>query len=101
MATDTYDSLVQCRKEVEDAKALYAENPSWPVLDVTYRAVEETAARVLRIMSDRQGPMHPRDVEKCGSLKDVCINPEELAAFEEATGKIVNRSTVAQQPTTS
>mmetsp|Transcript_38209 Transcript_38209/g.83095 ORF Transcript_38209/g.83095 Transcript_38209/m.83095 type:complete len:613 (-) Transcript_38209:40-1878(-) len=88
---DTYDSLVQCRKEVEHAKVLYAKNPSWPVLDVTYRAVEETAARVLRIMSDRQGPMHPRDVEKCGSLKDVVIPPEELAAFEAATGKIVEQ----------
>lgn len=87
---------------MECAKQLYAENPSWPVLDVTYRAVEETAARVLRIMSDRQGPMHPRDVEKCGSLRDVHIDPEELAAFEEATGtKVEQQRSVERQPTTS
>jgi len=90
-SNDTYDSLMQCKKEVDKAKELYAANPTWPVLDVTYRAVEESAARILRIFSDRDGPMHPRDAEnKEIRLKDIFIDPAELAAFKEATAEITS-----------
>jgi hypothetical protein len=33
---------MNCKKEVDKAKEFYAANPTWPVLDVTYRAVEVT-----------------------------------------------------------
>lgn len=61
-AAETYDSILRCREEVTAAKDLYADN-GWPVLDVTDRAVEETAARILRLLSDRDGPYHPIQVE--------------------------------------
>jgi len=90
-SNDTYDSLMNCKKEVDKAKEFYAANPTWPVLDVTYRAVEESAARILRIFSDRDGPMHPRDAEnKEIRLKDIFIDPAELAAFKEATAEITS-----------
>lgn len=39
--------------EIEYADDLYAGNPEWPVLDVSNKAIEETAARILRIFQDR------------------------------------------------
>jgi regulator of PEP synthase PpsR (kinase-PPPase family) len=39
--------------ELEWAEDLYRRNPSWPVINVTRKAVEETAATILKIMSDR------------------------------------------------
>jgi hypothetical protein len=38
------------------AQKLYADNPEWPVIDVTFRGVEETAARILSAM-DQRGQM--------------------------------------------
>ena len=40
------------------------------VLDVTARAVEETAARVLRLLSEKKGPYHPRIASIEGRLAD-------------------------------
>jgi regulator of PEP synthase PpsR (kinase-PPPase family) len=40
-------------KELEWAQQLYAANPEWPVIDVTFRGVEETAARILAVMDQR------------------------------------------------
>ena len=34
-------------------QVLFRQHPSWPVIDVTRRAVEETAAIIVRIMSER------------------------------------------------
>lgn len=51
--TGAYSSRLQCRHEVQLAKDLYQRNPTWPVLDVTHRAVEESAARILQIMAER------------------------------------------------
>ncbi|TNE88258.1 MAG: kinase/pyrophosphorylase [Deltaproteobacteria bacterium] len=39
--------------EIEYADDLYAGNPEWPVINVTNKAVEETAATILRIFQDR------------------------------------------------
>ena len=36
-------------------KQFYAGNPEWLVLDQTYQSVEETSARILRVMSERLG----------------------------------------------
>ena len=41
------------RAELEWAEDLYRQNPSWPVIDVTRKAVEETAAIIIKIMNDR------------------------------------------------
>ena len=38
---------------MEAAGKLYAANPSWPVLDVTLRSVEESAARILEVQHTR------------------------------------------------
>ena len=37
-------------QELALAKALYARNPEWQVLDVTHKGVEETAARIMKLM---------------------------------------------------
>lgn len=39
--------------EIEYADDLYAGNPEWPVINVTNKALEETAAKILRIFQDR------------------------------------------------
>ena len=45
-----YSAMRQVTQELSLAKALYARNPEWEVLDVTHRGVEETAAKILRKM---------------------------------------------------
>ena len=52
--TDTdYVSPEAVSDEVAYARRLYARN-GWPVIDVTRRSIEETAAAVLNLYSDRQ-----------------------------------------------
>tara|TARA_B100000886_G_scaffold70814_1_gene45003 strand:- start:6459 stop:7277 length:819 start_codon:yes stop_codon:yes gene_type:complete len=44
-----YTDLDSIKKEVEDSKKLFKKN-SWPIIDVTRRSVEETAASILKII---------------------------------------------------
>ncbi len=44
-----YTNLDFIRKEVEDSKILFKKN-NWPIIDVTRRSVEETAASILKII---------------------------------------------------
>ena len=41
------------REELDFARALFRANPSWPVVDVTGRAIEETAVIILEQLKDR------------------------------------------------
>ncbi|KAL2324349.1 hypothetical protein Fmac_023407 [Flemingia macrophylla] len=49
-----YSEMDYVREELEFARRLFAENPLWPVIDVTGKAIEETAAVVLRLYHDRK-----------------------------------------------
>ena len=44
-----YTNLDFIRKEVNDSKNLFKKN-NWPIIDVTRRSVEETAASILKII---------------------------------------------------
>ena len=44
-----YTDLDFIKKEVEESKKLFKKN-SWPIIDVTRRSVEETAASILKII---------------------------------------------------
>ena len=44
-----YTDLDSIKKEVEESKKLFNKN-NWPVIDVTRRSVEETAASILKII---------------------------------------------------
>ena len=41
-------------KEVKYARRMFADN-GWPVIDVTRRSIEETAAAVIRLYDDQKG----------------------------------------------
>lgn len=47
-----YSEMDYIREELEFAGRLFAQNPLWPVIDVTGKAIEETAAVVLRLYHD-------------------------------------------------
>lgn len=49
-----YAEIQKVQAEMRWLKQLYAENPQWPVLDVTLSCVEETAARILHLASQQQ-----------------------------------------------
>jgi len=52
----TYSSLDNCRKEVNWLKTFYMrKGPRWPVIDTTNGGVEETAAKVLKILQRLKG----------------------------------------------
>lgn len=53
-----YADVALVRGELALARALYAANPSFKVLDVTHKGVEETAARIMAVMSERFGRSH-------------------------------------------
>ena len=44
-----YTNLEFIKKEVNDSKNLFKKN-NWPIIDVTRRSVEETAASILKII---------------------------------------------------
>ena len=44
-----YTNLDFIKKEVNDSKNLFKRN-NWPVIDVTRKSVEETAASILKII---------------------------------------------------
>ena len=43
-----YTNLDYIQKEVDDSKNLFKKN-NWPVIDVTRKSVEETAASIIKI----------------------------------------------------
>ncbi|XP_074272068.1 pyruvate, phosphate dikinase regulatory protein 1, chloroplastic-like [Silene latifolia] len=49
-----YSQMDYVRKELEYAGKAFAQNPSWPVIEVTSKAIEETAAIILRLFHDRK-----------------------------------------------
>ncbi|MEI7973169.1 MAG: pyruvate, water dikinase regulatory protein [Bdellovibrio sp.] len=50
-----YASLAHIALEVEYAQDLFKKNKRWPVFNVTDRALEETAAEIVRIVASRLG----------------------------------------------
>ena len=58
MPTDaSYGLREQVKQELDYARQIFAEHPSWPVIDVTGRAIEETAADIMRIYQERLMPI--------------------------------------------
>ncbi len=49
----TYINLEQIKKELNDSKKLFQKN-QWPVIDVTRKSVEETAASIIKIYEIRK-----------------------------------------------
>ncbi|GMH15801.1 hypothetical protein Nepgr_017642 [Nepenthes gracilis] len=49
-----YSEMDYIREELEYVGKIFAQNPSWPVIEVTGKAIEETAAVVLRLYHDRK-----------------------------------------------
>jgi len=48
-----YINLDEVRREVTEARRLF-ERQGWPVIDVTRRSIEETAAEILQLYQDRR-----------------------------------------------
>jgi regulator of PEP synthase PpsR (kinase-PPPase family) len=48
-----YGDMDHILAELEWAEDLFRQHPTWPVIDVTRKAVEETASVILRIMAER------------------------------------------------
>ncbi|PNX73010.1 phosphate dikinase regulatory protein chloroplastic-like [Trifolium pratense] len=59
-----YSEMDYIRGELEFAGRLFAQNPIWPVIDVTAKAVEETAAVVLRLFHDRKNKYTMSSISK-------------------------------------
>ncbi|MDW8281365.1 MAG: pyruvate, water dikinase regulatory protein [Myxococcales bacterium] len=54
MAPDTsYGQRDHILREIYYARSLFESNPSWPVIDITGKAIEETASDILRIYKQR------------------------------------------------
>src|SRR4051812_16795428 len=49
----SYGQRDHIAQEISYAQSVFRQNPSWPVIDITGKAVEETAADILRIKKDR------------------------------------------------
>ncbi|MCL7044465.1 hypothetical protein MKW94_014576 [Papaver nudicaule] len=52
--TGNYSDMDHVRQELETAGKIFAQNPTWPVIEVTGKAIEETAAVLLRLYHDRK-----------------------------------------------
>ena len=47
-----YVDIETVKAEISEARKLFSKN-AWPVIDVTRKAVEETAAIIIRILGER------------------------------------------------
>jgi hypothetical protein len=45
--------LEHIRRELEYSQQVFRKHPDWPVIDVTGKAIEETASDILRLMARR------------------------------------------------
>jgi [pyruvate, water dikinase]-phosphate phosphotransferase / [pyruvate, water dikinase] kinase len=52
--TTDYTDIEAVRSEVQQARRLFAQN-HWPVIDVSRRSIEETAASILKLLARRHG----------------------------------------------
>jgi regulator of PEP synthase PpsR (kinase-PPPase family) len=48
-----YGLKAQVREELDYAQKLFSRHPQWPVIDVTARAIEETAVIILESLKER------------------------------------------------
>ncbi|GMJ14604.1 PPDK regulatory protein [Hibiscus trionum] len=53
-ARSNYSEMDYVKEELEFARRVFAQNPTWPVIEVTGKAIEETAAVILRLYHDRK-----------------------------------------------
>jgi len=53
-----YVEVEQVAREVQYARRLFADN-GWPVIDVTRRSIEETAAAVMNLLNERMSALEP------------------------------------------
>ncbi len=53
-ANSNYGSIEHIYMELEYAHEIFRSNPTWPVIDVSRRAIEETAAVIMKILDERQ-----------------------------------------------
>src|SRR5690606_32325558 len=53
-AATNYALREHVKEELEYANRLFRAHPSWPVIDVTGRAIEETAVIILETLKDRE-----------------------------------------------
>lgn len=49
----SYGDRSHVEEEIQYSRGLFREHPNWPVIDVTNRAIEETAADILRLYNER------------------------------------------------
>ncbi|XVF25978.1 hypothetical protein REPUB_Repub13aG0260700 [Reevesia pubescens] len=49
-----YSEMDYVKQDLEFARRVFAQNPAWPVIEVTGKAIEETAAVILRLYHDRK-----------------------------------------------
>jgi regulator of PEP synthase PpsR (kinase-PPPase family) len=54
--TSAYGDADQIRREVQHARRIFAEHPEWTVIDMTERAIEETASYILETYRERFEP---------------------------------------------
>lgn len=62
-----YGQIDYILAELDEALDLFARNREWPVIDVTNKAVEETAATILRVLAERGVQLNPL-AEETGQL---------------------------------
>ena len=57
MSNDSeYGKRNHINTEIAYSREIFRKHPNWPVIDVTNRAIEETAADILRIYQERMNP---------------------------------------------
>ncbi|GIL98352.1 hypothetical protein Vretimale_3740, partial [Volvox reticuliferus] len=79
-----YAEVKKINAELDWARKLYNAHPDWPVIDVTLRGIEETAARILKMLNDRRGDASPKWVEAYHAKQHAMAMMQRPAAAEES-----------------
>ncbi|GLC59190.1 hypothetical protein PLESTB_001460200 [Pleodorina starrii] len=82
-----YAEVKKINFELDWARKLYNSHPEWPVIDVTLRGIEETAARILKLLNDRRGDASPKWVEAYHAKQTPTQHQQAAEAAEAAAAR--------------
>lgn len=95
-----YGEMQHIRRELEYARKVFAEHPGWTVIDITRKAVEETATTVLQAYRESFEPGEPPPLEPrppAATLFD--LTPAPAPADEPVPGPQPPKTPSAKTPT--
>ena len=71
-AAEGYADVDKVREEIAESRRLFAKH-GWPVIDVTRRSIEETAATIIQLYNQRHPPVSAYERGRTNPIFNSCV----------------------------